>query len=571
MLESRSSSQILFSLLPEQTVDLKGRIWKVEKWQDPFSLPVDLTSVRKRLLSAVDPWRRNSQDNGASNDLHANHSLEVVTLNKERGVKVVAWPNNWICRQCRRMGTSNRTKCKCGSNQWGQFHFVAYHGCGHIAEPWIPRCATHNEVEIRTPRSSNVKDLIFACPVCKAEVRRGLGFAKCPGCQQPGLNHNVHRAASVYTPHTFTMVNPARPEQLREIHAQGGSARCLDWVMDGMPGDKPSDQLATRETFIEGLLAQGLDRFVAEAAADAAAAGGHKFTGGNDRTPLKLGPALLEAARDEAMDLALAVHEGRRAATNLPDEPVGPELKTLYKDEYLPALSRAGLEQLDLVDRFPVLRGVFGYSRGGGVAGEKRLVMFRGRAGSFRVYGDANETEAYLLRLDPVRVTRFLHARGLMDAPVLDPEVARRTVLELVNVPERGADVPTETAGSAVLTLLHSYTHRMVRQLAVMAGIDREALAEYLVPRHLAAFVYAGTRGDFVLGGLQAVFETDLHLLLDRQVHGESRCPLDPGCARGGAACLACLHLGEPSCTYYNRFLDRSSLFGQHGFLSMEA
>ncbi len=30
---------------------------------------------------------------------------------------------------------------------------------------------------------------------------------------------------------------------------------------------------------------------------------------------------------------------------------------------------------------------------------------------------------------------------------------------------------------------------------------------------------------------------------------------------------MACLHLGEPSCRWFNRFLHRSELFGEHGFL----
>ncbi|KQS66167.1 hypothetical protein ASG41_12540 [Modestobacter sp. Leaf380] len=122
-----------------------------------------------------------------------------------------------------------------------------------------------------------------------------------------------------------------------------------------------------------------------------------------------------------------------------------------------------------------------------------------------------------------------------------------------------------------MLTLLHSYTHRLIRQLAVMAGIDRESLSEYLVPHHLGAFVYATPKGDFVLGGMQAVFETDMHMLLARQAEAESRCPLDPGCARAENACPACLHLGEPSCAYYNRFLRRDHLFGPAGFLSMDS
>lgn len=121
-----------------------------------------------------------------------------------------------------------------------------------------------------------------------------------------------------------------------------------------------------------------------------------------------------------------------------------------------------------------------------------------------------------------------------------------------------------------MLTLIHSYAHRIIRQLAVLAGVDRESLAEYLVPHHLGAFVYATPRGDFVLGGLQSVFETDLHRLLEQQVDAESRCPLDPGCDRAGGACLACLHIGEPSCTHYNRFLNRKTLFGESGFFNRE-
>ena len=34
---------------------------------------------------------------------------------------------------------------------------------------------------------------------------------------------------------------------------------------------------------------------------------------------------------------------------------------------------------------------------------------------------------------------------------------------------------------------------------------------------------------------------------------------------------MACLHLGEPSCRWFNRFLDRSSLFGEQGFVDADA
>ncbi len=44
---------------------------------------------------------------------------------------------------------------------------------------------------------------------------------------------------------------------------------------------------------------------------------------------------------------------------------------------------------------------------------------------------------------------------------------------------------------------------------------------------------------------------------------------MDPGCTKTGGACVACLHLGEPSCRYFNRFLDRQTLTGAAGYLTM--
>lgn len=103
--------------------------------------------------------------------------------------------------------------------------------------------------------------------------------------------------------------------------------------------------------------------------------------------------------------------------------------------------------------------------------------------------------------------------------------------------------------------------------MAVHAGIERNALSELLVPSHLSFFVYAASKGDFVLGGLQAVFESDLDTFLKALVDDEHRCALDPGCERGGGACSACLHIGEPSCRWFNTRLSRLALFGSNGYL----
>jgi hypothetical protein len=183
------------------------------------------------------------------------------------------------------------------------------------------------------------------------------------------------------------------------------------------------------------------------------------------------------------------------------------------------------------------------------------------------VYADVSETEALLVRLLPSRVAKWLEGKGHLLEPWTDERSARLAILRSTSVPEAGDEPPVPTPGSDVLTLVHSYAHRFIRRAAVFAGIDRNSLSELVVPHHLGFFVYAAARGDFVLGGLQAVFESELHHLLDDVAGEEHRCPLDPGCQQAGGACMACLHLGEPSCRYFNRFLDRAALFGVGGFL----
>jgi hypothetical protein len=564
--ETRSPSQILFSHLPAQTIDAKSKIWKVREWTHPIALRVDTDGVRQRLISVIDPWRAQGTDDGLTSRLYGGWPVEVMGVNSDLGVAVDPWPNVWRCQSCRRV-TYGRNHCICGADSWAQLHFVAFHECGYLGEPMIPKCPEHNQARISHTSSNSVRDLQFSCPVCNRSLQGGLGQGRpCPGCKQPHLNVNVHRAASVFTAHTFTMVNPARPEQLKALLADGGKEKSLRWVLRDMRSERPEPLPATRQSMIDSFVAQGLPIAAAEAAVQAAVDAG---AGDLDRPVAELGldESRRELAESSALEVALAAYEGRRSASGMVAEPVGEALSDLYQNHYAPAIQRAGLVDVDYMDRFPILRGVLGYTRGGKPAGETRLVAFTGQRRAVRVYGDANETEAIYLRLDPVRVARWLADRGLLSNVPEDPVDARIAVLNACEIPGRGAELDSETAGSAVLTLIHTYAHRMIRLLAVLAGVDRESLAEYLIPHHLGVFIYGTPRGQFVLGGLQSVFETSLHQLLTQQVDAESRCPLDPGCDRGSGACLACLHIGEPSCSHYNRFLDRNILFGLKGYL----
>jgi hypothetical protein len=559
----RGASQILFGLLPGQTADLDGKIWRVAHWIDPVPLALDQEAVRAALLGSIAPWSATGMDDGLETALRAHATVEVVGLNMDRGVLVEPYPQQWRCKTCGSIARNRDDRCICGGRARAQMQFIAYHTCGAAREPQIPRCPTHNAVAIRLPGTATARELRIFCPQCQRPLTPGgFPFQVC-NCGNGGMSVTVHRAAVVFSPRFAVLVNPPDPAVAAQLRAAGGGARALEWVLDGMTTDDPAQGRQTYAGLLETLRLAGLSDETARALAQEALDRGEVDAGHGGGVVLP--DSVREKAHEEALSLASAVRGGR---TRVADMVAGttPPLRTLYEGAYGDAMRDAHLAGVDLLANFPVATLSFGYTRGDMSPGAARLVPFRER-GHVRAYGSLSRTEALLFRLDPMRVYQHLVARGHVLPDVEGPRAARIALLERVDVP-----YPTQEQyqplGGALLQLVHSYAHRTIRRLASFAGIERDGLAEYLLPHHLCFVVYAASRGDFVLGGLQAVYETTLHRFLADLVEGESRCALDPGCRSGGGACAACLHLGEPSCRWFNRFLDRSELFGANGFLS---
>ena len=373
----------------------------------------------------------------------------------------------------------------------------------------------------------------------------------------------VHRAAVVFSPRFAVLVNPPDPADAARLRAAGGGARALEWVLDGMTADDPTSGRQTLAGLIETFRQAGLSGESAQRYAQDAVDRGEAEAGNGD-AGVALPDSVREKAHEEALSLASAVRGGRTRVSDMVAHTT-PPLRTLYEGAYGDAMRAAHLDGVELLANFPVATLAFAYTRGDLSPGAARLVPFRER-GHLRAYGSLSRTEALLFRLDPLRVYQHLVHAGHALPAVADRRAARLALLERIDIPFATQDHYQQLGGD-LLSLVHSYAHRTIRRLATFAGIERDGLAEYLLPHHLAFVVYAASRGDFVLGGLQAVFEASLHRFLADLVEGESRCALDPGCRSGGGACMACLHLGEPSCRWFNRFLDRSELFGQHGFL----
>ncbi|MER2218880.1 hypothetical protein [Methylobacterium brachiatum] len=562
MSERRSISQVMFGYLPEQTVDVRGGVWRVQEWRGAIvESNIDDRALRKELCRLARQWAGSGRDGGFVADLERNRARIVVkSLDKARGVHLRRFPEIWYCRRCRRMHDALDARCNCGSSERkGQLQFVMYcEDTGELREPSIRRCQTHNASRITFPGTASGGEIRFDCPECGQHLRNGLGFSR--SSSGAVMKANVHRAASVYTPRSVVVVNPPSPSISREIEQAGGGRRALDWVLDGMSTRSMTDVAVTGDTLRERLLASGLAADLVEQMVAMAASQGGLAAGGP--ASLVLADDVRESAEEQALSVAVAMAEGRTTIADLASRTDAlTERGHRYHDRYPVALSLSGLERVDLVERFPVLTGHFGYTRGNPEPGAARLNTFRERRGAYVVYGAVAVTEALYFALDPAAVARWLAAKGYALEAFSDARSARISLLRAMA--GGGALVDDVT------TLVHSYAHRLIRMVAVHAGIELSSLSELLLPTHLSFFVYAAARGDFVLGGLQALFENDLDRLLRQFVDGEHRCALDPGCARGGGACMACLHLGEPSCRLFNGKLDRRTLTGPEGYLTI--
>jgi len=377
------------------------------------------------------------------------------------------------------------------------------------------------------------------------------------------MSITVHRAGVVFAPQYAVLVNPPDPAAAARIRATGGGARALQWVLNGMDTQGPGEGRQTFEGLIQALLQQGLSLETAEVLAQQAYERG-EVTRESSSGELRLPQRTREKAEEEALSLWSAVNSGRLRTADMITGAT-PQLRRLYEVDYPRALNEARLNNVELLTNFPVATLAFGYTRGNMVPGQSRLVAFRER-GVIRAHGLLTRTEALLFQLDPLSIWNYLANRGVSLEPAPNAREARLAILRAVSIPLPMDNNP-QALGEMLIELLHSYAHRLIRTFAATAGIERDSLAEYLLPHHLSFIIYAAARGEFVLGGLQALFETALARVINDFEGGEFRCPLDPGCRSGGGACMACLHLGEPSCRWFNRFLDRAALFGEGGFL----
>jgi hypothetical protein len=240
-------------------------------------------------------------------------------------------------------------------------------------------------------------------------------------------------------------------------------------------------------------------------------------------------------------------------------------------------MNNLGIVDIGLVREFELCRFTHGYTRVSPVPTiEKhnqlmpvRLKLFDPlKNGKRPVYVVTQENEAIYVQLDPLAVYRWLQAVGVLDLPKWDPAegvLFGGRLLEVAQPFGRYFSRLKEEDASTyryVYTLLHTYAHAFMKNVAELSGLDLGSMGEYIFPSDLAFVVYRnGTTMD--LGNLSSLWRNENNRFLARLLEASThRCNSGRLCDAGGGACPDCIMVPETSCIAQNRLLSRAVLKG---------
>ena len=570
----RGRLQALFSYLPEQTFNWENRRLSFKGTADVDTRPANVPTVwlKRPLRRLLMPFVRRAAADGTTFpglEVIESGSFEVLEPRKLRGE---IFPETWICRTCDKFRVGRRVNCG-AHGEMRQLGFVEYHRCGYVAGLEAPRCTNRcrGPFMLRGTSSRQFADWKWVCSTCNRPADRGV-FRQCPHCRSGTVRVLRPDASPVYYAQYLKVVNPPTVGDMTVLDSPAVYPAAIAQGLGRLPPNieglrravndtsTPSATGEARRKLMDdfGIDAEEADELLAKRASRAAA--------GNDWEGAVNALGLDDEARadigEECIELSLSLAASPLTFADLEKEAPSADLAELYRRDYPALISRLGVADAVLLREFPLAYIMAGYTRERRAPDETGVVFnfFQPVNGVYPMYGQRVVTEGVLFRLQPQRVVDWLVASGVIGDP--DPGTNPTAWLyERLRPVESVFEPPKDRITAAVLGLVHSMSHRVVGALGDRAGLRRESLSEHLLPFNLSFIVYADTRSDFVMGGLEHVYRNYLSECL-WGLPDAVRCVFDPPCNRGAGACAVCMYLSENSCERFNSALSRHFLFG---------
>lgn len=594
---NRGKQQVLFNYLPNRTFDFErvAAIARVVGVRGDPRTDLNALVLLRRIADEARAWQEEFRP-ALRDDVFRQADrfvlLDPRSVQSELFPKVL-WCQNSGCGRVFDFRYHDSLPNQCPSCRQGrlvQLRFVKIHRCGAL-QPLLPplcqQCRTSNHMSLDTRSSERISNFRWVCRQCNTALSPFGGY--CTECQWPdhtlrGMDIEVHRAGrTFYAPTTVLLNIPHRrldgffslpewpaiaaakllgmPEVANQTltdyglnthRPQNTQSLGLSGVdLDELMRRQASGEL-TPEDFVREMQALRERRQQEQRASSP--------SGIVQSLSQRSGVPWLvwERAGQEMLEAIMPMETGRPTELDLqnPTEPSAQIARCM------------GISRLALVSDYPIITATYGFSRVEYQPNQCRLNPFPAHpdhGGKFPIFVDQVQADALLLSLNSDRVITWLERNGCRPMiPVgSDQNLARRAYfVQLLNDTSlRETLLADRGEARMVFGLLHTLSHLSVRQAALLCGLDRTSLSEYLLPRALTFAIYCNHRFGATIGALTALFEHSLAEWLNA-IRETRRCVYDPVCRDRTSNCHACTHLAETSCRFFNLNLSRAFLFG---------
>ncbi len=599
---SRGKQQILFNYLPGRTFDFEGGvISRISRIRGLQRNDLNLTMLLLKIQEEAQGW--NEEFRPGLPDRVLNDASRFVLL-EPKNVDAELFPKVFWCqnRACGRVfDYSNRenlpqqaTCSACRTGKLVQLRFVKIHQCGALellTPPICQRCNSSDNMMLDTRGSERISNFRWVCRSrqCNGNTKVSLFAGYCRSCQWPDqdermMSIELHRAGRTYYAQTTTLLNIPRRQldAFFNLSDWGAISAAKFFGITNRPLEDFNLSASNQQTTPDpGLSGADLDALMSsnktpeQILAEMQALRQQRQQEQQQHAPNAIAQQLVNQTGvllttwrqvgQEILETIMPLENGRpKKLFDLP-----PTTQEIQNPQLAQQTAQSmGIAQLDLVTDFPMIVATYGYTRSTTTPNECRLNPFppeRDHGGKLPIYVDEVQADALLISLNPDRVHTWLQRNGYQpDIPNgSDPNLARRAyfVQLFKDVPLRKTLQGDRPEARMVFGLLHTLSHLCVRQAALLCGLDRTSLSEYLMPRTLTFAIYCNHRFGATIGALTALFEQSLAEWLNA-VRTARRCVYDPVCRERESSCHACTHLAETSCRFFNLNLGRSFLFG---------
>ncbi|WP_227134568.1 DUF1998 domain-containing protein [Halorubellus salinus] len=606
----RGVAQVLSSFTPGAVFSYgqAGFSMMVDNWKVQPMENVDGNRVANHIAGSVREFR-NSDAQPWNNIEH-----EPIDIYRPNEVQGEFFPQTMVCNSCdnvfapkdlKHLAASEGECDNCGG-ELQQLQFVLVHECGHVNDIEPKPCSQHGWDPIKLKRGDpeQMQTFGFVCRSCGTETKSLVGACECGEFINQA---SPLQSGSVYYPQRETIVD-IPPVGGSELNIQYGESWArilmhahigeLDLSQDGVTLEAvasregvPEEQLDDIRDQLEEVPPETAETII-QTLSDAASGGPGRreiVELNEQHVSLSDNPDRYTQISHELFTFLRATRGYQGAQADLDDvdrhpspRPLSDFTQTDFVNRYHQAalyeelLDDIAIEDAWVVDNFPLLSLIYGYSRGRPDARKADLRGFENpQAGrdAVTVYGDRSPSEAIILQFDRSAIIDWLIEAGElagMDAPDQDDEKKLKIwFLENIDPTEtQNPFTPIEDAlTEQVYELLHSSSHALMGTASEQCGLDSDSISELILPTVPAIILYAESMEHFSLGGMFTLFKTRLHNWVDRAKEHANSCIYDPACRteESGAACHACLHTSEFTCEMFNKTLNRNVLIGDPG------